>query len=452
MGGAWEREPPEKLVARLLGRLQRHALWDSALLFFPPLSAFSLLFVLLYRAALMEPGTLAFAGFALLAISFLALGLRLRGRTPRAPHAARLIDDRAEAQDRFLTLVTLDPSFPFPLVATLRREAVGLGDRIDLERDFPYRVKRPFLASLAGSLLAIVSLHLLFPDPASLTAKTAPEEELARSAGRLSQFGDHAGLARKIAAALRRKDLSAREKRSTIQGLREEVEKRLSSLEPEEKDARDLLSNMAVRLRQLESALAFPFDLPRFFPSLPWLQGAGDGDGKERPGESGPGEEKTARRGLSGEAKPQGVGVGRGVPGRGEESGGDRRRSGKGEAGTKGDRRESKDGGVEGPGGQHPGDENSPMKAPRERFLGPGEKGQEGLGRKQPPFVTVELPEQEPRAGDAQKAAGFGSGSGRERRPLPKVPLGNVPLRPRDLPDAAAEKQPLPLEYRDLIR
>jgi hypothetical protein len=39
----------------------------------------------------------------------------------------------------------------------------------------------------------------------------------------------------------------------------------------------------------------------------------------------------------------------------------------------------------------------------------------------------------------------------KESKTYPKVPVSNAPL-PAHVPDAPAEKQPLPLEYRGIIR
>lgn len=476
MGRALETEQPEKLVARLLGRLKRHALWDSALLFFPPALALSVLLILLDRAAFMGPGTLIFAGSALLAVVFVAIALRRRGQTPPARYAARLIDERAEGKERFLTLATLDPSVCTPpLVARLRREAAGLIGRIDLERDFPYRMKRSFFASLAVSLLAIVALQLLFPAAASLKSKAAPEEEMALLARRLYRFADHAELARKLeAAALRlvNRDLSAMEKRSMIRELRREAENRLA-LEPHETAARELLSDVAKRLRRLE----LPANFPRLFPSLPlpWIKGSGKEEKPEGAGEAGEGREKGAQQWGMGQEERDSVEAGGKNTGAGSrdraQRAGNETEKGVEDKSKKGDDRKEKEGvrkpespsvgkegrkaDVQGAGGQHPGDENSPANPPPARFLEAGEKGQGGLNRKGAPFVTVELPEQEQKTEEStRKMEGSASryGPGKAGKLLPKVPISNLPLRQRDVPDAAAEKQPLPLEYRGLIR
>jgi hypothetical protein len=83
---------------------------------------------------------------------------------------------------------------------------------------------------------------------------------------------------------------------------------------------------------------------------------------------------------------------------------------------------------------------------PAERYYKPGEQGQAGI--KGAGYVTVQLPEE--LAADA-KGKMVGTQESKERTNRRKVPVSNVPL-PAHVPDAPTEKQPMPLEYRDLIR
>jgi len=62
--------------------------------------------------------------------------------------------------------------------------------------------------------------------------------------------------------------------------------------------------------------------------------------------------------------------------------------------------------------------------------------------------VTVQLPEEIAADSSGVTAA---SKDGKESKNRPKVPISNVPL-PAHLPEAPAEKQRMPLEYRDVIR
>ncbi|TAJ91382.1 hypothetical protein EPO44_14565, partial [bacterium] len=153
---------PERLVGRLVSHLKRHRLWDSLLLCIPPFLVFSLLVIFLYHSAWVARGSLIFVSAAVLGMALL-LGLRrYRAAAPSVRIAARLIDERVEGKERFVTLATVDPSVcPSSLLARLRHEAAGLLHRLDLDRDFPYLVKRSFFQSLIGSLSAILLFLLL---------------------------------------------------------------------------------------------------------------------------------------------------------------------------------------------------------------------------------------------------------------------------------------------------
>ena len=83
---------------------------------------------------------------------------------------------------------------------------------------------------------------------------------------------------------------------------------------------------------------------------------------------------------------------------------------------------------------------------PAERYYKPGEQGREGI--KGAKYVTVQLPEEIAANGNGMTTS---SKDGKETRNRQKVPVSNVPL-PAHIPEAPAEKQRMPLEYRDLIR
>jgi hypothetical protein len=83
---------------------------------------------------------------------------------------------------------------------------------------------------------------------------------------------------------------------------------------------------------------------------------------------------------------------------------------------------------------------------PAERYRQPSEQGPDGI--KGAKYVTVQLPEE-----IAADSTGVTTSSkdGKESKNRPKLPVSNVPL-PAHVPEAPAEKQRMPLEYRDLIR
>jgi hypothetical protein len=88
--------------------------------------------------------------------------------------------------------------------------------------------------------------------------------------------------------------------------------------------------------------------------------------------------------------------------------------------------------------------EEPPRDAPpAERFYKPGE---EGKGVKGAGYVTVQLPEEL-----AVESKGEGTIGKPTKDIYPKSPMSNAPL-PAHVPGAPAEKQPLPLEYRGIIR
>src|SRR5438552_17415080 len=101
-------ESPEKLIGGLVARLRNHAFRDSLLICFPPLIALTYLAGYLYSVGFIDP-------WILLLVSLVAAGILLgagvilyRPLVPSLRSAAGLLDARAEAKDRFVTLATID--------------------------------------------------------------------------------------------------------------------------------------------------------------------------------------------------------------------------------------------------------------------------------------------------------------------------------------------------------
>src|SRR5918999_841240 len=135
---------PEQLIQRLVRKLTYQVLWDALLIFLPPLAAILYFLVHFYLHGWLSLSSAALLGFLALGVCAVAIVVRYRPNVPSRRAAARLIDDRAGAQDRFLTLATLQPSpAAASLLARLRLEAAGLQSRIALKREFPYKIKRP---------------------------------------------------------------------------------------------------------------------------------------------------------------------------------------------------------------------------------------------------------------------------------------------------------------------
>lgn len=439
---------PEKLAEYLVGRLRRHVLWDSLLLLFPPLLVFCLLMVFLYQSAWLARGAVIFAGAAVMGAALLVGYFRLYLAIPSLRAAAHLIDERVGGKDRFITLATIQPSaFPPFLLDRVRHEAAALSLRLDLEKDFPYRVKRSFFQSLIGSL-SVFLLVLLYQQIGPISAPPAPRaDELPLLAQKLSQIPRFSELARSLealVARMRDPSLSSAEKRSLIQEALRRAEDQLTAEHQTGGAAGEQLNQAANALRGLEQEMEKGQE--RGAGGLKDdLSGAGKGSGKESgqaSGEKGQGDlsglemkEQKGGEPERGEKQAAGKKLADKSQGEGERAGKEREKSGE----EKGLGKEE----VGGKGSKKMGEEIPRGKA-AERFLRPGEQGEKGI--KGARFVTVELPESE-----AQSSGGEG-GSGKRGEIRPKVPIGNVPLQRPDSPDASPEKQPMPLEYRGLIR
>lgn len=434
---------PERLVTGLVSHLRRHLLWDSLLLSFPPLSAFFSIWALVDRSGFSGERTLIFAVAVVLA-STVGIGiLRLRAALPSLRTAARLVDEKVEGKERFVTLATLNRSlYPPFLVDRLRREAAALAHRLDLKRDFSYKVKSSFFQSLIVSL-SVILIFLLLPQFGPILSPGArPEDKLANLAQRLSQVRRLAELGRALetlAARLRERGVTDEEKRSRIEEVLRQIESQ-RALEQQGAAADDLLNQAADALQGLERDLE---------------KNQGPGGKEKSPGEekgsgdkSSHGDKQEERGELSSAAGTERTGT---EPGVGEKQKADRRGAGTGPgAGEQGGKERDKSREAKGTGKEESGGKGSkereqeiPKEKGAERFLKPGEEGKKGI--KGARFVTVELPEAESGSETGQ------GGPGKRGKVRPKTPVSNVPLRERDLPQATAEKQPLPLEYRGLI-
>lgn len=443
---------PELFVDRLSLRLTRHSLWDLVLIVFPPLVLLSYLALYFHRAAWISREDFFFAGVALAGIALLLAVLRFFSVSRKVSLAARFIDEKVAAKERFLTLVTLGPSdSPSLLVARLRQEAAALLDRINLRRDFPYRVKRSFLASLIASLAVILLFHLILLSAALFAPPVPPIQELALLAEKLAQTPRFSSLARDLAnlvEKLEKEKLSDAQKQSLVQELSKKIESQLKAESQEKEDSSDLLSQAGNALRKLEQGEEKNQDQQKgggeIRTNLP-DEGKGEGEKKSKGG--GEGEQRDSnltpdsdlKGGKSAQGETKESGAGQGEKGKGQERD-DRLRD---------EKQRSKDsdmakGEPEGKGSKTRSEEIPSGPPPAERFSKPGEQGEGGV--KGARFVTVELPEAE-----AERSSGE-RGSGKRKSIQSKVPVSNVPLSKADSPEASAEKQPLPLEYRGLIR
>jgi hypothetical protein len=440
--GATKQEP-EKTVAELARRLRRQKFWDMFLVVFPPLLAASYVGISIFYAGLLTPfGLLVVIGGTLAAASAY-LFFRRRGTIFSPRSAAALLDVKARAQERFITLATVEPAAAPAFYGRLRKESAGLLDRVDLRGDFPYRVKRSFMGSMVASLLLILAFHVLFHLVFLASPAASPSTELSRAARELSHEPRFTELARRIEtllAKIERGGLSEQEKAAVI----EELVKKIEEEKKQDQTGSDFLDRAEKALRGLEKGEQERREDAKGGGATTNLPEEGEGKGKSKRG-SGEGDdnrqavlqneelkgEKSPREPTKDQSKGQGEGKGQGES---MSQQGETKREIEGAASKEMEGKGSKANSTEPPSGQ----------PPRERFYKPGEGGEKGL--KGARYVTVELPEVE--------GSGTGSGEGERKTKTTKskIPVSNAPLSPATTPDLPREKQPLPLEYESLIR
>jgi hypothetical protein len=452
-------ETPEKLITGLVNRLRQHAFWDVLLTFLPPLIVGIHCVTTLYRG-----GWITQAVFisAVLAATVLTLGIavyRYRSALPSVRLAAYLIDNRAGAADRFITLSTIEPlSCPPSLLGRLRSEATGFLQRIRIKHDFPYKIKRSFYRSLLGALAFAAVFHLLLPIAGSRNGPRAVPERLREIAAKMAQRARMTELARQLqtlAAKMEDVNASPQEKQTGVQEMQKKIEQEQNK--DEQKDNRDLLSQAASALQGVDQQPGSGQEQQKK------SDGGGGGIQSNAP-EKGQGEAKSSsgsgdRKGEVTAELSKDIQEGKTSAGDPKEQGKEKNQQkageGKGDHPDPGKADRDQTQGISGKtqgeredkSGKNKGPEDIPQGAPpAERFNRPDEQGSGGI--KGAGYVTVQLPEEV--AADS-KGATSGSKDSKGNRVGPKLPVSNVPL-PAHLPDAPTEKQQVPLEYRGIIR
>ena len=453
-----QRDSPEQLIHSLVRKLRHQVLWDALLLVSPPLAV--VLYCLFYLAfnTWISPIFAALLGFAALCLGALAIAMRYRPNVPSIRAAAHLIDDRAGAQDRFLTLATLQASSStMLLVSRLRAEAAALQSRIALKREFPYRIKRHVYTSLVFSVAAALLFHLLLPVAHStLHPQTAYDRlrDLAQQMALRPGLQDIARSLQNIAAKLEDPRMPAQEKGDLAQEERRKLEEQ-EKKQPEKQD-RDLLSQAAGTLEGMEQQAGagerkkdqeggggIQSNLPQ--------QGQGEGEQSEGSGGDSKGEhgqsnsEMQQGKMAQGDPKPQGNEKSAGDKSGGNDSQPDPNKPGKDQSDK--NRAGKTDGNGADQDGRNKVTEEIPQAAPpAERLYKPGEGGYQGI--KGAGYVTVQLPEE---LASEEKGGGQKRDSKGGKAQASQIPVSNVPL-PKHVPDAPSERQQMPLEYRGIIR
>jgi hypothetical protein len=453
--GKQEYGSPEDFVHRLVRHLRNHVVWDSLLTFSPPVLALLYLLAVVYRGAWIPALPLLLLALAVIVIGLLAVILRIRPRVLSMPAAARLIDEKAEAKDRFVTLATVDlsPSSE-AMLARLRREAMGMLSRVEIRRDFPYQLKRPFYWSTIGSLAVILLFHLLV-NSSFTKSGVSPQQRIRDLAEQMTHRPPLAEIARglqSLADKLDNLQVASEEKQSLIDEMQEQIEQQQDR--EQEQDNQNLLSDASSTLKSLEQETA----------------GGGQQEQKKDGGgvqssasQEGQNEGKTSQGGagdskgeLSAQLNPEmkdGKSAQGDPQGKGQEKNSGNQKEQKANQSDPSNPEKTTDESAgkmkqnsEGRSGKNRSEEMPKDGPPAERYRQPGEQGPDGI--KGAKYVTVQLPEE-----IAADSSGMTTSSkdGTENRNRPKLPVSNVPL-PAHVPEAPAEKQRMPLEYRDLIR
>lgn len=455
------RDRPKNLVSRLAARLQYHALWDSLLLFVPPVLACIYTGFLLYRAAIVGAIAFVLTAAAVVGLGVLLVTLRSRPWRPSIISTASLADAKSGAKDHFLTLSTIDAEHCVPsFVARLRNETDGFRERIELKRDFPYQIKRSALASLIFSLILAAVIHFVAPLAVPIMRASIPVPEQLR--GLAEKMGVQPGLKslaqdmKALAAKLEDPKVPEQQKQASIQEMEKKVEEQQKK--EEQKESRDLLSQTANSLEGAEKQQsASGKDQQK-----DQQQGAGgiqsnlpqDGEGESKQSQGGSGESKQERstqlsqdmqQGKSSQGNPKEPGPEKNQQnqGDGKNNQPDPNQPGKDQNKEKADKNQ---GGLKEGAGRNQASEEPPQGAPpADRFYKAGE-GKDGI--KGARYVTVQLPEEV--AADS-KGETMATKESKGNRVGAKVPVSNVPL-PAHVPNAPSEKQQLPIEYRGIIR
>lgn len=445
----------------LAAQLRNHALRDILLVAIPPLLVAAYFAIFLYRAAWVGPVAFFLVISTAVALGLLAVLLRYRPSLPSTGSAARLVDERAGAKDHFLTLATLEPSQSDPaLVSRLRTDAAGYRSHIELKRDFPYRIKRSFYWSLMASMVAGLLLQLLLPIMHATLAPVPAGERLRELAEKMAQRPRLSELGRRLQALATKVEdpkASPQEKRAAIEETQKKIEEQQKK--EQQKDDQDLLGQASSALQGLEQQSGNGEDQQKdqdksaggsIQSNLP-QEGQGESQQSQGNGGDSKGDlqdaqlSKTMDQGKSAQGTPQ------------DQNKENQQKSGEGKGNqpdaNKPERSQTKEaagkteGGLAESGGKSKASEEIPQGSPpAERFNKGGQEGKAGI--KGARYVTVQLPEE--MAADAKGESG-GTKAGRNSKAQPKLPVSNVPL-PAHVPDAPTEKQPMPLEYRGMIR
>ena len=446
-------EPAEPLIGGLLARLKNHAICDLLLIVLPLLLFVVYSLIYLYRAGLVGE-----FGFLLLGLSAVSLSLVaaifFRPRLPTVRSAARLLDERTNAKERFVTLATVNPSSSPVFFSRLRQEAAAYLNRIQIQQEFPYKLKRSFYGSLMVSAVAAILLHLLLPIVQSTIHPVSVPERIRDLAREMLQHPRLSAVARgleTLVSKLEDPKASKSEQQTVVQDMEKKIEDQRK--QESQKEERDLLGQAASTLKGLDKQSGGGSDQQKDQDKGGGIQSnlpqQGQGESKQSQGSGGDSkgeinaqmskemqQGKTAQGDAKGEASDknqQMKGQDKNQRGDPDKSEGDKNKETAGKMPSKSQQ----------PGGNSRASEEIPKGSPPPDRLG----GEGKTGIKDARYVTVQLPEEAGADSKGESRPGKESNAARSR---PKFPVSNVPL-PARVPDAPAEVQQMPLEYRGMI-
>lgn len=401
--------------------------------------------------------------------------------------AAALLDEKTDGQERFLTLATLPQAQrEAPLFTLVQRQAEKKAVSFAPARDVPFTLDRRVLWALLASALCVLALFLIpLAPPLTLFApEPAPEvalAELEATARTLLNEGktpeEQVAGAQLLALAeeLKKPELSPQEKEKLI----EETEKRIKLNLPLPQLIPLDLKIFASDSKKNEGKGGGESDQPQ--PNdQPLSKGDKGGDQPNKSPDSTAGNEQKRGPGNEGEKKDQsqprdaGGGIKFDMPQQ-QQEGKKQERPGEKQSGQQDKSNQNPDqaqnsqtpgsdpnrpGGQQGqgndpekkgpnpnpqqPGQTEKGTGTTAGRGPGERFLRPGEQPG-GFLTKDARFVKVRVPVGQEAQDDNSKRTDNPNAT------VPKTPYSNAPLK-EGPPDQAQPKQPIPLEYRDILQ
>jgi hypothetical protein len=463
---------PYQLITQTAARWRRRRLRDACWPAVPPALA------LLGAGWLgILPVELAAAGI----IAFGLLGFHLRGIELSPASAARFLDGALHAKDRFLTLATAPANEG--LISVVAAEASTLAAA---PPQMPPRNTRPLLTSAVLSILAFLALYSL-PHLSSVAATEG--SHLERIAGKLAKAGDAslASTLRDVARALRDPGRSDEERLEKIAQAVQKIEERersggrggaggsagggegnrgqgkeeASGERDEGQGAGDRTSAEGSQGRASGAAAAreeAKRELGKLAGQLSESAQAKDKQQGQQHGQQNPSAQSTGgsiqgpQSGAQERKQSERDGTAN-QPGKSPNASGGNERSGgdpgagqaeRAEQGQQQGRSTNAGQGGAGAGAEGSGQRSTSQSDTKaERFYKPGEgpDGQIADGQ----YVRVRVPDQDGRLPGTEIVAKPGDAS-------PLTPYGNAPLPPAGAPGEVAADQPLPLEYRAILK